>query len=69
VFYEETYDCTSGACVAHRNFEHQLVVDTVSRSVISTSVPEPGTLGLLGAALGGLLLRRRRAQSSSGTFC
>lgn len=66
VFYEETVTCVAGACSSTRNFEYQINVDTVSRSVVSTSVPEPGTLALLGAALAGMFfVRRRRAAEFS----
>lgn len=68
-FLEETVTCLAGECSTTRNRNYQVNVDSVTRSVTSTSVPEPGTLGLFGAALGGMLLFRRRAALRSGPFC
>ena len=36
-----------------------------SGAITLTAVPEPGTLGLLGLALGGFFLRRRKKRSSA----
>jgi hypothetical protein len=54
------WDCEQGECTeSYRGL--QFSIDTVTRS--TTSVPEPGTLGLLGVALGGMLLLRRRTRT------
>lgn len=65
VYNEWIYDCVDGACAVAGQIQYQYDIATVSRGVGPRSVPEPGTLGLLGAALGGLLLRRRRATQAS----
>jgi len=65
VFYEETVNCSTGVCSRVRNVEYHVNVDTVTRGVVSTSVPEPGTLTLFAAALAGLFFVRRRATSAS----
>ena len=64
-YQEMTYDCSSGECVGYRNLDYTLAIDSVTRSVKSTSVPEPGTLGLFGAAFAGLFFARRRTTSGS----
>lgn len=64
-YNEWIYDCIDGACAVTGQLEYQYSIDTVSRGIGPRSVPEPGTLGLLGAALGGLLLRRRRVMQAS----
>jgi PEP-CTERM motif len=58
-FYQETLvDCTLGECQQTIKRSDQFIVDTVTRG--TTPVPEPGTLGLLGAGVLGLLAMRRR---------
>jgi hypothetical protein len=68
-FFEETVTCFAGECATTRNLNYQVNVDSLTRSVISTSVPEPGTLGLFGTVLGGMLLFRRRAALRSVPIC
>lgn len=66
-YYESVYDCVDGECT--QTFEGspfvQFTIDTVTRGVGPRSVPEPGPLGLLGAALAGVFLLRRRPTSGS----
>jgi hypothetical protein len=64
IYSEETVNCVAGACT-NQSLQFNFSLDSVSRGVgPRTSVPEPGTLGLLGAAAFGLLLfgRRRTAR-------
>jgi hypothetical protein len=60
-FSEDTFDCVDGACVAlGQGTSFSFTIDSVERGVGSRSVPEPGTLGLLGAGLMTALWMRRR---------
>ena len=52
--------CNNGSCVGGASEQMQLNVTGVTRGIASTSVPEPGTLGLLGVALAGMWMLRRR---------
>ena len=52
--------CNNGSCVGGASEQMQLNVTGVTRGIASTSVPEPGTLGLLGVALAGMFFLRRR---------
>ncbi len=69
VYYESVLDCVAGECT--EVFDNDLVsvgfrVDTVSRGVGARSVPEPASLGLMGAAMFlGIAMRRRRPISGS----
>jgi hypothetical protein len=61
-FYSQsTYDCVDGACVANElSSSFGFTIDSVERGLGSRSVPEPGTLGLLGAGLLAAHWMRRR---------
>jgi hypothetical protein len=52
--------CDNGNCVQGAIVTTGLNVTSVTRGIASTSVPEPGTLGLFGVALAGMLFLRRR---------
>jgi len=64
IYAQTVHDCVAGTCTQVSNNQISFSLDTVSRGLGARSVPEPGTLGLLGIALGGILLRRRRATSA-----
>ena len=56
---ESQFSCTDGVCQSGPSYQTSFSITSVSRGY--ASVPEPGTLGLFGAAgLGFLLLGRRR---------
>ena len=55
---ESIYD--NGNFVSGASETTGLSVTSVTRGIASTSVPEPGTLGLFGVALAGMLFLRRR---------
>lgn len=46
---------------ANNGTDPDLTIEANTRAAFTTSVPEPAGLGLLGAGLGALLLRRRRS--------
>jgi hypothetical protein len=52
--------CGNGDCVTGSSEYVQMSVTGVTRGLAATAVPEPGTLGLLGVALAGILFLRRR---------
>jgi PEP-CTERM motif len=57
---EETLDCVAGSCTSIEQRSYSFSIDTVSRGTGVRSVPEPGTLGLLGAGLLAAFVTRRR---------
>lgn len=60
-FSEDTFDCVDGACMSlGQGTSFSFTIDSVERGVGSRSVPEPGTLGLLGAGLLAAHWMRRR---------
>jgi hypothetical protein len=60
-FSEDTFDCVDGACVSlGQGTSFSFTIDSVDRGVGSRSVPEPGTLGLLGGGLLAAYWMRRR---------
>ena len=63
IFSVEESICDNGHCVGGASESTALNVTSVTRGIASTSVPEPGTLGLLGVALAGMFFLRRRHQS------
>lgn len=62
IYSETVSSCVSGVCTTIDDRQFNFSVDSVSRGVGSRSVPEPGAFGLLGAALAGMWLLRRRPQ-------
>jgi hypothetical protein len=60
IYSESVQNCVAGSCSVLSDTQIGFSLDTVSRGIGARPVPEPGTLGLLGVALGGILLRRRR---------
>jgi hypothetical protein len=60
LYLEAEYDCVNGDCSIISDEVYSFAVDSVARGVGARAVPEPGTLGLLSVALGGILLMRRR---------
>jgi hypothetical protein len=68
-YHQWIYECRDEVpededrCVPISQISMNFLVDTVTRTVVSQSVPEPGTLGLLGLALIGGAFARRRAAS------
>jgi hypothetical protein len=67
-FSEATYICPAETfCTASDYGVFAFTIDSVTRSIGPVSVPEPGPLGLFGAAgVGALLVGRRRAFVSRG---
>ena len=59
-FGEETLDCVAGSCTSIEQRSYSFSIDTVTRGAGVRSVPEPGTLGLLGAGLLAAFVTRRR---------
>ena len=60
-FFEPEFDCVAGECTVTREEYFVFSIDTLSRGVGTRAVPEPGTLGLMGAAVFlGFTMRRRR---------
>jgi len=66
IYQENVQDCVAGSCTWVSDNQFSFSLGTVSRGLGARSVPEPGTLGLLGFALGGILLRRRRPPVKPG---
>lgn len=57
--YQESFDdCSSGTCIMNITRSETVYVDSVIRR--TRSVPEPGTLGLLGAGIAAAFVARRR---------
>jgi len=65
-YFESISECVNGECSWVRDDYFVFSVDTLTRGVGPTSVPEPGTLGLMATAMLLGAAMRRRAQSSSG---
>jgi hypothetical protein len=62
-FVEFTYDCVAGECQSTGGEQVYFAVNNVERHAGPRSVPEPGTLGLLGVALAGMFFMRRRTRA------
>jgi hypothetical protein len=65
-YLEQIDSCVDGQCTTTRLVNHNFDVDTVTRGVGPRSVPEPGTLALLGAAAIGVFARRRKQSRQQG---
>jgi hypothetical protein len=59
-YTEQVLDCVDGACTTLSYDYFVFGVDSLTRAVSPTAVPEPGTLGLMALAFSTLLLSRRR---------
>jgi hypothetical protein len=59
-FLETTWDCVAGSCRETSAVSFQIALDSLTRSSPAQSVPEPGTLALLGLGLAGVFAARRR---------
>jgi len=67
LYAQTTDDCVLGNCTRLSDRVVEFAVGAADRGIGSrpTSVPEPGTLGLLGVALAGMFFLRRRTISAS----
>jgi hypothetical protein len=62
VYAETVSSCVAGACTTIEDRQFGFSIDSVSRGEGPRSVPEPGTIGLLGAALFLCFALRRRQE-------
>jgi hypothetical protein len=62
-YYQNVATCVADGCT-YTDVDMRFSIDTVTRGIGPRSVPEPGTLGLFGAALAGLFFVRRRTTSA-----
>jgi hypothetical protein len=60
LYSESTYECAGGSCTTASQYQYNFSIDSIDRGIGARPVPEPGTTGLLAAALGGLMFFRRR---------
>jgi hypothetical protein len=66
LYSESTWSCVEGSCEVADSRQFNFSIDSVTRGIGVRSVPEPGTLGLLGLALlGAAASRRPRAATSA----
>jgi len=68
-YYESIAECVDGACAETSHDYFVFRIDTLTRGVVQTSVPEPGTLGLWATAMLLGVATRRRARSKSSPVC
>jgi PEP-CTERM motif-containing protein len=65
-YFESIADCVEGNCTTVSSDYFVFRVDTLTRGIASTAVPEPGTPALLATAMLLGVAMRRRARSSPG---